>query len=107
MTRAEFGLDEVEGGANTNWQFEVTNKYVWTKKQYKLPIRVNFEFKFMKDGEFIPAFSHNRRQWGQPNPDALSMYLGTKRNDFTFRTGLFKSFPSVKRPNPGFNANIN
>ena len=34
------------------------------------------------------------------------MYLGTKRSDFTFRTGLFKSFPSVKRPNPGFNAKI-
>lgn len=33
--------------------------------------------------------------------------MGTKRSDFTFRTGLFKSFPSVKRPVSGFNAELN
>jgi len=112
LSREAFGLQpasslELNDGVDPDLQFEVTNKYIWTKKEFKLPIKVNFEFEFIKNGEFIPVFSHNKKQWGSPNCDALSMYLSTKRADFTFRTGLFKSFPSVKRPVPGFNAEKN
>ena len=46
-------------------------------------------------------------EWsGQQGHDALSWYLATNRHDFTFRTGLFRSFPSCTRQQPGFDAKI-
>ncbi len=71
----------------------VTDKYLWTKKEYKLPIKDRFEFKMMQSGDFVPLFSQNMKIWNstKTDSDALSMYLSTKNQGFTFRTGIFKS----------------
>lgn len=77
-------------------KLDLRTSYLWTTKEYQLPIQVEFNFTFKKKGEFIPVWSKNKMQWsGSPGHDALSWYLATNRHDFTFRTGLFRSFPKV------------
>ena len=66
------------------------------EKLYKLPIKINFDFKINdKNCEMIPVFSQNKSFWGSGNEDALSFYASSHRKDFTFRTGLFASFPKI------------
>jgi hypothetical protein len=62
--------------------------------------------KFMKPGEFQPSWTKNKQEWGKS--DALSWFLGTERQDFTFRTQMF-SFAKglkIKRNGSGFKAKV-
>lgn len=47
--------------------------------------------------EIHPCFSGNQREWGQRDADGLTWYLATHRSDFTFRTQIFKDFPTSRR----------
>lgn len=86
LTARDFGLD------NDHYSFMVSDQYMWSEKEYTLPVDISFDFTFAKDGELIPAFSANKEEWGQ-SPDALSWYASTLRHDFTFRTEMFGGFP--------------
>ena len=98
FTAADFGL---EGNEN---QFDLKGEYLWCSQEHQLPVQVEFGFEFKTEGELIPAWSQSKAEWGG-SCDALSWYMGTNRSDFTFRTGLFAGFPSVERPQKGFNVN--
>lgn len=85
---------------STHPNLTITNQYVWLPKLVSLPTEISYDFKFNSvDDEFIPVYSYNKSEWGNKNipPDALSWYLSPHRDDFTFRTGLFNTFPKVER----------
>ncbi|GAA4269325.1 lectin-like protein [Hyunsoonleella aestuarii] len=78
----------------------ITNKYIWLPKLVSLPAVISYDVKFNDEsGPFIPVYSYNKVKWGNnnPSPDALSWFLSPQNRNFTFRTGLFKSFPNVHR----------
>lgn len=45
-------------------------------------------------------WSGNKKEWGDNNPDALSMTFSTTATDHTFRTGLFADKPRVVNEEP-------
>lgn len=98
LSAKDFGFDSIDR------HFKVTNKYVWSSEQFTLPIKIEFNFILYKTNsaevEFAPYWSQNKNEWGK-DCDGLSMYMATHRQDFTFRTGLFKSFPKTIRPHAG------
>ena len=99
-TASDFGQES--GDPNV---FDVKKEYVWNNDTYDLPVQIKFGFTFKTEGELIPAWSENKNEWGG-KCDALTWYMGTNRHDFTFRTEMFGGFPSIERPQPGFNAEI-
>lgn len=89
--------------------FMLTNKYIFSKQEFALPVKMSYGVKFMQDtpanSEFHPCWSKNKKPWGQDS-DALSWFFATHRQDFTFRTEMFGGFPNCKRPHGGFKAEI-
>jgi hypothetical protein len=60
------------------------------------PITIEYDVKPLTEtSECIGAFSGNRAPWGSDEVDALSWYGAPHRKDFTFRTKMFATFPSV------------
>ncbi|MBV6626864.1 MAG: hypothetical protein KI793_28655 [Rivularia sp. (in: Bacteria)] len=85
----------------------ITDKYIWLPEEYKLPLVFNCNFVCNANSDlFIPCFSQTKAEWGSENCDALSWFFSPHRHDFTFRTKLFKEFPTVERHIPGFNAEV-
>jgi hypothetical protein len=82
-----FGLNSKE--------IAITNKYLWSFREFSLPIEINFQVQLMNKEccEFIPIFSKNKIEWNGKNTDCLSWFLATHRDDFTFRTNMFGDFP--------------
>ena len=78
----------------------VGDSYLWSARSFDLPVRIRFTFTFLTPGELLPCFSANCEQFGGANPDALSWYIATHRDDFTFRTGMFNGFPHCRRGEP-------
>lgn len=76
----------------------ISDKYQWIQDRYALPAKISCEVicNDEKD-EFLPCFSYTRAEWDSPDCDALSWYLSPHRDDFTFRTQLFRNFPTVQR----------
>ena len=87
---------------------QITRSYEWSEQELTLPLTVSFDYKFDKAGEFIPIWGEHKQTWGNcyrttDHCKSLTMYTSTNRHDFTFRTGVFKHFPTITRPNPGYN----
>lgn len=80
--------------------------YLWCNQQHSLPVQIKFGFTFKTAGELIPAWSLTKEEWGSKSCDALSWYMSTNRNDFTFRTEMFGGYPGIERHSEGFNAEI-
>ena len=80
--------------------------YIWSNAQFELPIKIRHGFTFKKPGEIHPAFSLNKKHWGHGS-DALSWFMATMRQDFTFRTKLFGEFPASVREHSGFKCKVN
>ncbi|MEM9163685.1 MAG: hypothetical protein AAGC54_11540, partial [Cyanobacteria bacterium P01_F01_bin.4] len=81
--------------------FKITNEYVWLKDLHTLPVIISYDVTCGSDkDEFLPCFSFTRAEWASPDCDALSWYLSPHRDDFTFRTKLFRSTPTVQRLSP-------
>jgi len=67
----------------------------------QLPFTLRYKFIIYQDCELIPHYSKSRSEWtGSGKDEGLTWYHATNRHDFTFRTGIFKSFPSVLKKNP-------
>lgn len=87
--------------------FKVTNQYVWLPNLYTLPAEISYDVTCGKESdEFLPCFSFTRAEWNSPSCDALSWYASPHRDDFTFRTNLFRDFPKVKRIAPPFKPTV-
>lgn len=85
---------------STHPNLTITNQYVWLPKLVSLPAEISYDFKCNDvNDEFIPVYSYNKAEWGNNSiaPDALSWYLSPHRDDFTFRSELFGSFPKIQR----------
>jgi hypothetical protein len=81
--------------------FNITNEYVWLNDLHTLPIQITCDVTCRNEkDEFLPCFSLTRAEWDSPECDALSWYVSPHRDDFTFRTKLFRDFPSVQRLSP-------
>ncbi len=81
--------------------FNITLEYVWLNDLYSLPIQITYDVTCgAEEDEFLPCFSLTKAEWDSPECDALSWYVSPHRDDFTFRTKLFRDFPSVKRLSP-------
>jgi hypothetical protein len=77
---------------------DIQAQYVWTDIQCTLPATIACNVVCHKESdEFIPCFSLNKADWNSGKSDALSWYASPQRDDFTFRTGMFKNFPEVQR----------
>ena len=104
LSSSDFGFD-----FNSN-SFQLTNKYLWSNYEVQIPAKIDFTFTFDIEGdsEFHPCFSKDCNGWGGANStDALSWFMATHRQDFTFRTGMFEGFPKTKRPHNGFKCETN
>jgi len=85
----------------------ISNKYIWIEKEYNLPLEFSCNFVCNANSdEFLPCFSKTKAEWASKDCDALCWYMSPHRHDFTFRTKLFRHFPSVKRNGPGFNTKV-
>lgn len=81
--------------------FNITNQYVWLKDLYYLPIEITYDVTCgNEEDDFLPCFSLTKAEWDSPECDALSWYASPHRDDFTFRTKLFRDFPIVERRSP-------
>jgi len=91
-------LDVYYGVSSAQPDQTITDKYIWLPDLVSLPSEINYDVTCHNESdEFLPCFSKNKVQWGGSNPDALSWYLSPHRDDFTFRTNLFGTFPKVTR----------
>ncbi|WP_423226810.1 cadmium-containing carbonic anhydrase [Candidatus Amarolinea aalborgensis] len=87
----------------TPQSFQITNEYVWLPDLYELPAQISFDVTCgNQNDQFLPCFSFTKAEWESPQCDALSWYASPHRNDFTFRTKLFRDFPSVQRISPAW-----
>ncbi|SHI48936.1 hypothetical protein [Aquimarina spongiae] len=83
--------------------FKITDQYVWLPDMYTLPATISYDVICGSESdEFLPCFSFTRSEWDSASCDALSWYASPHRDDFTFRTDLFRDFPKVDRLSPPF-----
>ena len=88
-------------------RIDIINKYIWLEKEYNLPLEFSCNFVCnAQSDEFLPCFSKTKVQWENLDCDALSWYMSPHRHDITFRTQLFRGWPTVKRSGSGFNAEV-
>lgn len=100
-------LGTILGGGEIEGPISIKKNYVWLQEEYTLPITFTCNVAcHSQSDEFLPCFSQTRAQWASPDCDALSWYLSPHRHDFTFRTKLFREFPSIERFSPGLNAEV-
>ena len=82
----------------TPQSFDLTNEYTWLPDLYTLPAQISYDVVCNQEtDEFLPCFSFTRAEWDSQECDALSWYASPHRDDFTFRTNLFRDFPPVER----------
>ena len=83
--------------------FTITDQYVWLPDLVGIPAvgdPATIEYDVVcgsQTDEFLPCFSFTKAEWDSPQCDALCWYLSPSSSDFTFRTKLFRDFPSVQR----------
>jgi hypothetical protein len=87
--------------------FKITDQYVWLPNMYTLPAEISYDVTCGSEtDEFLPCFSFTKAEWASESCDALSWYASPHRDDFTFRTELFRTFPKVKRLSPAFKPTV-
>jgi hypothetical protein len=85
----------------------ITNTNYWLPELRYLPYEISFDFicRSVND-ELIACYSKTKAPWAQPNVDALTWYMSPHRDDFTFRTQMFATFPNVVRHMAGIKAEV-
>ncbi len=87
--------------------FKITNQYVWLPTIYTLPATISYDVTCGSEtDQFLPCFSFTKAQWASPECDALSWFASPNRDDFTFRTQLFRNFPATQRLSPPFRPTV-
>ncbi|MEZ4776717.1 MAG: hypothetical protein R3D00_26310 [Bacteroidia bacterium] len=87
--------------------FKITDQYVWLPNIYTIPAEISYDVTCNSEtDEFLPCFSFSRAEWDRKECDALSWYVSPHRDDFTFRTNLFRNFPQVNRLSAGFKPTV-
>ncbi|GCL60880.1 hypothetical protein [Microcystis aeruginosa] len=87
--------------------FKITDQYVWLPDIYTLPASISYDVTCGSEtDEFLPCFSFTKAEWASSECDALCWYASPHRDDFTFRTKLFRNFPSVKRLSPPYRPTV-
>jgi hypothetical protein len=87
--------------------FKITTQYVWLPDIYNLPAQISYDVTCGSEtDEFLPCFSFTKAEWGSSQCDALCWYVSPHRDDFTFRTKLFREFPVVKRLSAPFRPTV-
>jgi hypothetical protein len=106
---ADLDLSEFDpiGGSDPAASITISNTYVWLESVHSLPLEFSCTFVCnAHSDEFLPCFSKTRAEWPSQDCDALSWYISPHRHDFTFRTQLFRAFPTVSREGSGFNVEV-
>ena len=75
----------------------IKEKYLWSNVKLNLPVHIKLSFRMEDFGtEFIPCWTYNKKRWidrEYKDVDALSWYISDFKEEFAFRTKLFRSFP--------------